>query len=62
MLLLHVLCCLQLPTEYFLLCLGKNLKYSSCLYKSPQDSLEKAEEQMLGRGSMRAPEASESAS
>ncbi|GAX73802.1 hypothetical protein CEUSTIGMA_g1253.t1 [Chlamydomonas eustigma] len=37
----------ELPTEYFLLCLGKNLKYSSCLYKSPQDTLEQAEENML---------------
>ena len=38
---------MQLPTEYFLLCLGKHLKYSSCLYNSPKDSLDQAEANML---------------
>lgn len=37
-----------MPTEYFLLCLGTHLKYSSCLYLTPKDTLGQAEEQMLG--------------
>lgn len=37
----------EVPTEYFLLCLGKHLKYSSCLYPTPTTSLEQAEEAML---------------
>ncbi|KAK9804356.1 hypothetical protein WJX72_008944 [[Myrmecia] bisecta] len=37
----------EVPTEYFLLCLGKHLKYSSCLYPSPSTSLDQAEEAML---------------
>ena len=40
--------CGQVPIEFFQLCLGKRLKYSSCLYSSQSDSLETAEDQMLG--------------
>ena len=40
---------LQVPTEYFLLVLGKHLKYSSCLYPTPQTTLDEAEDAMLGR-------------
>ena len=39
---------LQLPTSYFLLCLGKHLKYSSCLWPSKESTLDEAEEAMLG--------------
>lgn len=39
---------LQVPTEYFLTCLGKHLKYSCCLYNRPTDSLDTAEANMLG--------------
>lgn len=40
----------EVPTRYFLLCLGKHLKYSSCLYPDldPTTSLSEAEEAMLG--------------
>jgi hypothetical protein len=38
----------QLPTEYFTAVLGTHRKYSSCLYNSPRDSLDKAEANMLG--------------
>ena len=40
----------EVPTEYFLLCLGKHLKYSSCLYPNfdPATPLDVAEEAMLG--------------
>ena len=38
---------LQVPTEYFLLCLGKRLKYSSCLYPRRNTTLDEAEEAML---------------
>lgn len=38
----------QVPTAYYLLCLGQYLKYSSCLYLSPKDSLTQAEYNMLG--------------
>jgi cyclopropane-fatty-acyl-phospholipid synthase len=44
---------LQLPTSYFLLCLGKHLKYSSCLWPSKDSTLDKAEEAMLGAQSIR---------
>lgn len=37
----------EVPTEYFLLCLGKRLKYSSCLYPAASSTLEEAEEAML---------------
>ena len=39
----------QVPTSYFLTVLGKRLKYSSCLYDSPTDSLDAAEVAMLGK-------------
>mmetsp|Transcript_5360 Transcript_5360/g.14420 ORF Transcript_5360/g.14420 Transcript_5360/m.14420 type:complete len:368 (-) Transcript_5360:83-1186(-) len=44
----------EVPTEYFLLCLGKHLKYSSCLYASPEDTLSQAEERMLDLSCTRA--------
>lgn len=37
----------EVPTEFFTHVLGKNMKYSSCYYDSPTDSLEKAENRML---------------
>mmetsp|Transcript_33271 Transcript_33271/g.94252 ORF Transcript_33271/g.94252 Transcript_33271/m.94252 type:complete len:321 (+) Transcript_33271:83-1045(+) len=37
----------EVPTEYFLLCLGKHLKYSSCLYPEGNETLGEAEEAML---------------
>lgn len=37
----------ELPTEFFLLTLGKRRKYSSCYYESPDASLDAAEESML---------------
>ncbi len=40
---------MQVPTEYFLLVLGKHLKYSSCLYPAADTTLNEAEEAMLGR-------------
>jgi cyclopropane-fatty-acyl-phospholipid synthase len=37
----------ELPTEFFQLCLGKNLKYSSCYFEKGDQSLDEAEEAML---------------
>lgn len=37
----------ELPTEFFLLTLGKRRKYSSCYFESPYASLDAAEESML---------------
>ncbi|HSU42250.1 MAG TPA: cyclopropane-fatty-acyl-phospholipid synthase family protein, partial [Polyangiaceae bacterium] len=37
----------EVPTEFYLNVLGPNLKYSSCYYESPEESLEVAEERML---------------
>lgn len=37
----------ELPTQFFQLCLGKRLKYSSCLYPRGDESLDEAEEAML---------------
>ena len=37
----------ELPTEFFQLCLGKRLKYSSAFYPNGDESLDQAEEQML---------------
>lgn len=37
----------QVPTEFFQLCLGRRLKYSSAYYLSDNDSLDQAEENML---------------
>lgn len=39
----------QVPTEYFLLVLGKHLKYSSCLYPARDSTLDQAEQAMLGK-------------
>jgi cyclopropane-fatty-acyl-phospholipid synthase len=36
-----------LPPEFFLKCLGKRLKYSSCYYRNGDESLDQAEEAML---------------
>ncbi|RZI94781.1 MAG: SAM-dependent methyltransferase, partial [Rubrivivax sp.] len=33
----------EVPAEFFRLCLGPRFKYSSCLYKSPADTLAMAE-------------------
>lgn len=44
---------MQVPSEYFLLVLGKHLKYSSCLYPSSSTTLDEAEEAMLGLSSRR---------
>ncbi len=37
----------ELPTEFFQLCLGKHLKYSSCYYRKGNESLDQAETDML---------------
>lgn len=37
----------EVPARFFELCLGKRLKYSSCLYPSGNESLDQAEELML---------------
>ena len=37
----------ELPPEFFGLCLGKHLKYSSCYYPRGDESLDQAEEAML---------------
>ncbi len=37
----------ELPTRFFQYCLGKRLKYSSCLYTTGTESLDEAEEAML---------------
>ncbi len=37
----------ELPTKFFQLCLGDNLKYSSCYYKTGEETLSQAEEIML---------------
>lgn len=34
----------EVPTRFYQLCLGPNLKYSSCLYRTFQESLGEAEE------------------
>ena len=38
----------EVPTRMFELCLGKRLKYSSCLYARGDETLDQAEEAMLG--------------
>ena len=45
----------EVPTEYFLLCLGKHLKYSSCIYETGKESLAEAEEAMLSYDRSRSP-------
>ena len=37
----------EVPTQFFKYCLGKNLKYSSCLYETGNESLDEAEDLML---------------
>jgi cyclopropane-fatty-acyl-phospholipid synthase len=37
----------EVPTEFFQLCLGRRLKYSSCLYPTGRETLDEAEEHML---------------
>ena len=37
----------ELPTRFFELCLGRRLKYSSCLYPTGNETLDEAEEAML---------------
>jgi cyclopropane-fatty-acyl-phospholipid synthase len=37
----------EVPTEFFLRCLGRRLKYSGCYYPSGTESLDEAEEAML---------------
>lgn len=37
----------EVPPEFFLKCLGKNLKYSCCYFTSPEQSLDDAEGEML---------------
>ncbi|KAK9835503.1 hypothetical protein WJX74_001789 [Apatococcus lobatus] len=44
----------EVPTSYFLTILGKRLKYSSCLYEGPTDSLDMAEVAMLETSCQRA--------
>jgi cyclopropane fatty-acyl-phospholipid synthase-like methyltransferase len=38
----------QVPTEYFVLVLGRHLKYSCCLYNNAGEGLNEAERNMLG--------------
>jgi cyclopropane-fatty-acyl-phospholipid synthase len=44
----------ELPTRFFELCLGPNLKYSSCYYPKGDESLGEAEAKMLALSSERA--------
>ncbi len=37
----------ELPTAFFQYCLGKNLKYSSCYFRNGNETLDKAEDDML---------------
>lgn len=37
----------EVPTEYFLKCLGRHLKYSCCLYPNGDESLDEGERRML---------------
>lgn len=37
----------EVPTPFYLYCLGHNLKYSSCLYTTGQETLDQAEDAML---------------
>ena len=37
----------EVPTRFYQLCLGKNLKYSGCLYPTGHETLDQAEEAML---------------
>jgi len=44
----------EVPTEYYLKCLGKHLKYSCCWYDTPGTSLDDAEGAMLAKTCERA--------
>jgi cyclopropane-fatty-acyl-phospholipid synthase len=44
----------EVPTEFFRLCLGRRLKYSSCYYPIGDESLDEAEDAMLALYSLRA--------
>jgi cyclopropane-fatty-acyl-phospholipid synthase len=44
----------EVPTEFYLKVLGPNLKYSSCYYDAPTDTLQAAEERMLALTCQRA--------
>ncbi|PZO07681.1 MAG: SAM-dependent methyltransferase [Lysobacteraceae bacterium] len=44
----------EVPTRFFELCLGKRLKYSSCLYATGSEDLDTAEEAMLALYGQRA--------
>ena len=44
----------EVPTEFFQLCLGRHLKYSSCYYKQGDESLDEAEADMLAMSAQRA--------
>ena len=44
----------EVPTRFFQLCLGKRLKYSSCFYKTGNETLDEAEVAMLSIYSERA--------
>ena len=37
----------EVPTRFYQLCLGRNLKYSGCLYPTGRESLDEAEDAML---------------
>jgi cyclopropane-fatty-acyl-phospholipid synthase len=39
----------EVPTAFYLHCLGKRLKYSGCLYPTGQETLDRAEELMLAQ-------------
>ena len=44
----------EVPTEFFQLCLGRRLKYSSCYYPIGSESLDQAEDAMLALYALRA--------
>lgn len=44
----------EVPTDFYLRCLGKHLKYSCCWFDTPSDSLDAAEEKMLALSCARA--------
>ena len=44
----------EVPTEFFELCLGRRLKYSSCYYPIGSESLDQAEDAMLALYALRA--------
>ncbi len=44
----------EVPTAFYQRCLGPRLKYSSCLYERPEDTLGQAEERMLALTTERA--------